>query len=656
MLPESANEELNTSNKKGAVMFCAECGTRIDDRSIVFCPECGTRVEWEESVAAEVADAVGVKPEEAEVREEVCNREPEVAEAGEAVCDREPVVAEAGGKAGDEDIFAYGILFTNVAALAKRLGVDEGKLRSLLEDFISKKRDCGVSYKLVDAGNYSFKKSGLFGGTRTVHLNRESALWDYMEILLDVHNREVKKGEPESQYLFIVGGDDVIPMPCVRHYIQSEKSKDNTIDTDMLYAYPYGKQMIPLLENQEIFKYDQLFYVGRLPFGEDASIEDMFDYLQRNISSCGVVPMTEAYGQCDPHWQRVSSAVSSKFVREGYYRDYSRQLSGDYYYKGLIVSPMVVYDNVNQVFNDEASFYYFNLHGSDAKGNAGYFGVMLNKEEKGGLPVIGPAHMYSCKSANVVISEACYGGRFIGFDKAHSMVLASIYGNSLAFVGSSRIAWGAVDGGSDSVHISSADIVAKTFIEAATGGCTVGEAFFAARAAVLKNSTPGDLHAALTVVEFNLYGDPTVFVYEDSDNKAVGGKFECDKSVIVEQVMENRKEVVIDREPLVDKDVDLRCEVEEVKLDSGRSASILEQVRGAVNANIMQIHDTMARHLYSNYGITPRPASVVLKISYANGQKELMFDYDLSDERNMPTHYVVKAEMDGKVKGVYATK
>ena len=62
---------------------------------------------------------------------------------------------------------------------------------------------------------------------------------------------------------------------------------------------------------------------------------------------------------------------------------------------------------------------------------------MLNKEEYGALPAIEPEHMMTCEEPNIVISEACYGGRFIGLDKRHSMMLASLFTNTLAFVGSS---------------------------------------------------------------------------------------------------------------------------------------------------------------------------------------------------------------------------
>ncbi|MFR7812228.1 MAG: hypothetical protein ACLU4N_25005 [Butyricimonas faecihominis] len=106
-------------------------------------------------------------------------------------------------------------------------------------------------------------------------------------------------GGDEYRNTYFIGSNDIIPMPCIRHYI-SDDANDDSIDTDILYAYPYGKEMLALLENQEAFTYDQLFFVGRLPLGEDASFEDLRDYLERDVNYSLGFPMNEAYGQCDP--------------------------------------------------------------------------------------------------------------------------------------------------------------------------------------------------------------------------------------------------------------------------------------------------------------------------------------------------------------------
>ena len=123
-----------------------------------------------------------------------------------------------------------------------------------------------------------------------------------MDVLGDFNEKITKESGQAPEYLFIIGGDDTIPMPCIKHYIRNDKH-DDTIDTDLLYAYPYGEKVLPLFENMEIFKYDQQFFIGRLPFGNDASIEDLYNYLYRDLEQTLGVALEEAYGQCDPNWK-----------------------------------------------------------------------------------------------------------------------------------------------------------------------------------------------------------------------------------------------------------------------------------------------------------------------------------------------------------------
>ena len=102
-------------------------------------------------------------------------------------------------------------------------------------------------------------------------------------------------------------------------------------------------------------------------------------------------------------------------------------------------------------------------------------------------------------------------------------------------------------------------------------------------------------------------------------------------------------------------DAKIGCTVEKIETGN-RGNSILEQVRGAVNANIHQIHEMIGQHLYANYGIKPRPVEEILKIKYNNGQEELKFNYDLTSERKTPTRFVVTTSTDGKIKSVYTTR
>lgn len=587
-------------------MYCEECGTKLED-GVRFCPECGTRVEQVEEVEQ-------VKPESTTSDNKSASKEGE--------------------------IVVSGILFTNIKLLAEAMDTDAKIIEEFLNAYVKYKAEVGVCYHIVDAGNYTYLERGFLNTRVHVSLNAKSEIWDYMKILMDFHKHERKEYGTESQYLFIVGGDEVVPMPCIKHYLP-EKGHDKTIDTDILYAYPYGPEMLPLLENRDLFKFDQLFYVGRLPFGDEPTIDDLLGYLELAAGNRFGIPMGKAYGQCDPNWKNVSTKIASELITGDYLPNLDGLVGPDYYYHRLILSPKVNIENVDQVFNTTASLYYFNLHGGSQMGSRGYFGAA--RGQKYTEPVLAPEHMQSCKSANVVVSEACYGARFIGFDKQHSMLLSSIFNNTLVFLGSSRVAWGGADNPNttpQNAYIGNADVMAKVFIAALLEGYTTGQAIFLARSAVLEHHEPGEPLAATTVVEFNLYGDPTLFL-DNSANKSIGQP-------------KNKTATT-----LVEKDCDIRCEIEEIDKDNYKrreEMSILERVRNAVNANIEQMHTKIGRMLYDSFGVEPREADSILKLRYSGGKEEYAFRYKVNEDKNALIEYMVTMSPSGEIKKVYTTK
>lgn len=580
-------------------MFCPECGVMITDASARFCPECGTQI----------ADIAGGELESS---------------------------GSSAAKADDEGI--RGLILTNITLLASKLRMEKKAVDALLQEFVEKKRKFGIDYRIVDAGCYTYHKKPSLWSSRTVSLDAGSEVWDYMSILMDAYTKE-KWGEDNAMhYLFILGGDDIIPMPCIRHYIAGDKN-DDTIDTDILYAYPYGSEMLPLLENREIFKYEPVFIVGRLPFATDAVASDLISYLNRDLENSAGISMLGAYGQCDPNWKNVSVRVAAELVNGGYLRNFDGRLSPAYYYHRLILSPEVNVSNVDQVFHTEASLYYYNLHGSDALEARGYFGVPVGKS--GAVGVLAPEHLASCRKPNIVMCEACYGGRFIGYDKAHSMLLSAFAAQTMLFVGSSRVAWGAVDAQGatpSSATVCHADVMAIAFMNGMLGGYLAGDAFWAACRTVLNSGSSDDLFAALTAVEFNLYGDPTLYMQVQNGKK---------------QAVSAAKQV-----PFMSGNVSLGCKAERMEIpDDSGTASLLQRVRSAVDLNIKKIHENLGSYLYANYGMSPRPADSVFRLTYADGRKEMKFDYDYAQVNGQALlRMTVITDGEGDIKDVFASR
>jgi hypothetical protein len=343
--------------------------------------------------------------------------------------------------------------------------------------------------------------------------------------------------------------------------------------------------------------------------------------------------MSHTYGQTDPNWKNVSAKTITTLMPT--LPNLDGQVHPECYYQRLMLSPFVTSDNVEQVFNPKASLYFFNLHGSNALNTAGYVGVERNG--KRACMAILPKQWTTCEMPNIVMTEACYGARFIGYDKAHSMLLSAIHAETLAFVGSSRVAWGAIDGNATSpqqVRLGNADVLTTGFVQVLHEGYNVGQALHIGRMMCLKASKVGNLHAALTVVEFNLYGDPTVR-FKQTQGKTAS----------------------VDVKAFLDANEPCGCEVEEIITAKRTEQSILERVRSAVNANIEQMHNIVSQQLYEQYGIESRPIDSLLKVKYADGTEAYQWTYKTqTTEAELPVFTAVETTTEGKLTYVWESK
>lgn len=646
-------------------MFCPECGNRVEEGEL-FCPECGTKIENtvlfgddnnsnNTPINTGNASPVVVRDDSEHKRNKLKNimtvLTPVAIIGGKRLLGSMSEVlgdiilncCKSDGSPSNREIIPGGcIIFTNINQLSKKFKVESSLLNELFKQFIDIKKKAGITYHLADVSNYTYKcKKGFLGISKKVSLDSKSELGEYLDILADIIESKKAENETPPTYLFIIGGHDTIPMPRIKNY-EPYKDINKTVDTDILYAYPYGSEMIPLLESKELFRYEQAFHIGRLPFGNNSNYNSLFNYLQRDINCTYGIEISQSYAQCDPNWKNVSTRVSKESKAGGFLRNLDGQLSDEYYYNRMILSPMVHIENVQQIFDKKASLYYYNLHGGYTE--KFYYGAI--KGTKNATPVLSPGEMKSCENPNIVASEACYGARFIGLNEEESMLLSSIHSQTMNFLGSSRLSWGCGDGDITSPQqagVMNADIMAYAFMRALLEKHTVGEAMFIARRSVFSNQNPADPKTALTIVEFNLFGDPTLFLVPQRENAT-------NKSINIVQT---------DEEPLCSKETPLATHIEEIENNDKQDTpvSILQQVRNAVNANIAQMHDIIGKHLYKAYGIEPRPADSIFKIKYANGNEEYNFKYEVSDKNaQIPQYISVTTTSAGNIKEINTSK
>ena len=546
-------------------MFCPECGNQLDD-DMLFCPECGTKVEQEYEKSFDA-----------------------------------PVLK--------------GILFTHIPNLARKLSVSQQDITDLLNSFIQLKAEQGILYRLADAG---VEQKGFFSKRS---LTKDSPWHEYADILKQIHDEETRKREEPSTFLFIIGGDDIIPMPAIPHYLGDKANDpDKKIDTDLLYAYPYGAKMNDAIRSGEIFFYDALFYVGRLPLATDAVYQDLAGYLQRAVEN-PVIEIDAGYGQCDPHWMKK-----------------------EILYGQLFLTPEVDHNIIGQVFNTNAQLFFFNLHGSAAKDISYFLGQSTKNSEDWRIAVF-PAAIAACKQPNVIVSEACYGARFIGLDKEHSMLLTAMSTNTLIYLGASRVAYGQPDPheANSPVLMNNADVITGEFVNNMLDGLPAGAALFEAKRSMHQTSEIGPVEST-TLVEFNLFGDPTLFIMNKKMNKASKPATNTNIGTLINPTTAS-------------------CKLENVPIpieEETKPMSLLAQVRAQVDANIAEIQSKINDQLYKEWGISPRKPISMSRTTSVSGQKGYEIQYNLDEHKNAPDGFYnlmsVSSDMNGKIRSVRITK
>ncbi len=492
-----------------------------------------------------------------------------------------------------------GYLFTNIEALAVKLQIAESYVESAIQGFINAKRETGVAYELINASCYYPKLSENSNRGKSIKLSPIESWQTHQRVLIDSYVHDTRAGK-EPHYLFIVGGHDIIPMPEISNYVENSDLK---VDTDLPYSYLYGSKTLPMMEDCTVFTNEQMLITGRLPLPEEATFAMLSGYLKRaaDVSKEGI-PINMAYAQCDPHWKLVSSKVAAELLEAGLLPTYTIS-DPSFIHQSLWLTPSVVRDNIQRFFNPEASFYYFNMHGSNFPQASGFFGVGADKKSWEGIT---PAELASATSCNVVVTEACYGARFIGKKRSESMLLSALFSNTIIYMGSSRIAYGGVDGTrTENCNVSSADVIAFAFMAYFLRGYSAGDAFCMAQREVLVSTEIPNPFSILTAVEFNLFGDPSLSLLGEERY----GK--------VSKVAKNA---------MVPKGTDMRCQKTEI-YTTRNEGSILSMVRGAVNRNVLQIHEIISEYLYSHYNIEPRRLEQVFQLKYAGGKNRYLYRY-----------------------------
>jgi hypothetical protein len=154
---------------------------------------------------------------------------------------------------------------------------------------------------------------------------------------------------------------------------------------------------------------------------------------------------------------------------------------------------------------------YFNLHG--LTGGPNWYGQAANGRPDDPLPVaISPAHITDLEPAAICVTEACYGAEIIGRSASDSMALRFLSRGTLAFVGCTVTAYGAV-----ALPLGGADVLVQQIFQNLRRGQPIGRAVLLARDWMARQTVDRqgylDPDDAKTLLSFVLLGDPWASPY-----------------------------------------------------------------------------------------------------------------------------------------------
>ena len=310
--------------------------------------------------------------------------------------------------------------------------------------------------------------------------------------------------------LFIIGGDDVIPMPRIPNPL----GFDEPLHSDFLYCFKDNDLQIVDAKAAQC-------NTGRLPLEDGILKTSLNEDLQSYFNLAGMmldsgIDIDNVLMTSTQSWLPASNDMLKGLPIESPYPVANATNDKMYVSPQLDLEDRYVSNYYKQNLG-QADLLMFNLHGADYPGYSSFYG---EGAEGHNTPEAFNIDMLRYSNARVFNTVACFGARYIGYERIDSMLLSAMYGGGIVlYAGSCTTALGR----SGQYHVAAQDILIPTgmsesFMKLYTlylfSGVTAGEAFLRAKCDYFNTcrSLDGDEEAIATILMFNLYGLPALWV------------------------------------------------------------------------------------------------------------------------------------------------
>lgn len=576
----------------------------------------------------------------------------------------------------------YGIIFTDCSELAtKYFGDDRIKHNNQIIDYAERIRSRLAEYA-VACQNYGIHYLILDVSQFDPFIDKSKGWREYLNLLDKYCNEQHIPANGDTWGLFIIGGDDVIPMPSVQNpsYTLSEDKEqvnksDKTVDADLLYSYQ-GSQ-IALDANLDI-DLDKLllcnprFLVGRLPlengFMESTFEDDICNYLGRSI---------EAYkngGIGIKTLPLLTCCQTSKKVAQYMVKDLPlmkvKPIMGYIENNSIISPPYTVMSADSSVeakqcldIQKSADMLIFELHGSKSPTCPDYIGEGNSREA-----VIGfHSDTFLHSNAKCVAGICCFGARFIGYKRTDSALLKAIYSHTLLFMGASRTAYGYFDHHIQNTEvifpIYAGQVLIRYYVACLLSGTDAGEALMKAKIKYLdfanrSNGSEISIRINTTLLEFNLFGDPFQKVIPvmngnyvpDVKRDNMDYDFSINGSTYSNSIISsNGLKIKTSVECLSEKRSysTLYCK-------KNGSVSLSDEIRELVDRNLREIYDIFTQKLYNVLGVPPRELYSMQRYSSSTGKEGYSLTYRHETDY-LQKDTIVELDLQGNIISIVGT-
>lgn len=525
----------------------------------------------------------------------------------------------------------YGIILTDGNALARKYGCTIQEVYDVFNDFIQNAYDQQMYWTFLDISQY---------GLDSTH---ETPSWIECNEAVSRCIADNNLTAGPDLHLFIIGGDDVIPIPRVE---DPWPYGGERIPTDTCYAFE-GTYIVDLLDSR-----DSDFTVGcarnnvaRLPL-EDGQLDtdirsDIGAYF--NISSMygGGIPVGNVLMISNRDWIPASCTMTQHLPL--LYNTDDPELIRN----GMYISPKLLTKDAESLSIyckslDKADMLMFNLHGANEEGMCGFY----SKDE-----AFNPSLLNQGR-ARVFNTVACFGARYAGYKRNDSMLLSALYGGGVLLYTGSLVPVPMFSN-------EETDEARQLLLNPGTGsevlmrlyplyqfkGMTGGKAMLQAKCDYFNmcRHVEDDSFSMSTALMFCLYGNPMLHVRR--------------REYVVESALQND---AMPPAPIKADGSPLKKTMRQRLLQKDKSnQSLIDQIRGYVDENLNAIRNMVEQHLYQQLGLKPEMLDSIDQVSRPtiDGNYETGYSFNYHDaNRQYGADTFVEVDAQGKTKRIYTTK